>query len=87
MLGFGIFDHLDDDGTAPAAFYEARLRLVELFEQAGFSGYHLAEHHATPLGLGPSPSVFLSAAIQRTKRLRLGPLVYVLPLLSSAAAV
>jgi len=27
-----------------------------------------------------SPSVFLSAAIQRTRRIRLGPLVYVLPL-------
>jgi alkanesulfonate monooxygenase SsuD/methylene tetrahydromethanopterin reductase-like flavin-dependent oxidoreductase (luciferase family) len=80
VLGFGIFDHLDDDGTSLAAFYETRLRLVERIEWAGFSGYHLAEHHATPLGLAPSPSVFLSAAIQRTKRLRLGPLVYVLPL-------
>jgi alkanesulfonate monooxygenase SsuD/methylene tetrahydromethanopterin reductase-like flavin-dependent oxidoreductase (luciferase family) len=80
VLSFGIFDHLDDDGSAPGAFYETRLRLIELIEWAGFYGYHLAEHHATPLGLAASPSVFLSAAVQRTKRLRLGPLVYVLPL-------
>jgi alkanesulfonate monooxygenase SsuD/methylene tetrahydromethanopterin reductase-like flavin-dependent oxidoreductase (luciferase family) len=80
VLSFGIFDHLDDDGTELGAFFEKRLRLVELIEWAGFYGYHLAEHHATPLGLAPSPSVFLSAAIQRTKRMRLGPLVYVLPL-------
>ena len=80
MLSFGIFDHLDDDGSPLGTFFDKRLRLVELIEWAGFYGFHLAEHHATPLGLAPSPSVFLSAAIQRTKRLRLGPLVYVLPL-------
>ena len=80
MLKFGIFDHLDDDGTPLGDFLEQRLRLIELFEWAGFYGYHLAEHHSTPLGQAPSPSVFLSAASQRTKRIRLGPLVYVLPL-------
>jgi len=80
MLKFGVFDHLDDDGSALGPFLEQRLRLVELLEWAGFYGFHLAEHHATPLGQAPSPSVFLAAAIQRTKRIRLGPLVYVLPL-------
>jgi alkanesulfonate monooxygenase SsuD/methylene tetrahydromethanopterin reductase-like flavin-dependent oxidoreductase (luciferase family) len=80
MLTFGIFDHLDDDGSALGPFLEQRLKLVELLEWAGFYGFHLAEHHATPLGLAPSPSVFLAAAFQRTMRIRLGPLVYVLPL-------
>src|SRR5262249_31480819 len=42
--------------------------------------YHVAEHHGTPLGMAPSPSVFLAAAAQRTRRIRLGPMVYVLPL-------
>jgi alkanesulfonate monooxygenase SsuD/methylene tetrahydromethanopterin reductase-like flavin-dependent oxidoreductase (luciferase family) len=40
---------------------------------------HMSEHHATPLSLTPSPGIFLAAVAQRTKRLRLGPLVYVLP--------
>ncbi|HLF22916.1 MAG TPA: LLM class flavin-dependent oxidoreductase [Burkholderiales bacterium] len=80
MLGFGIFDHLDSNGDKLGSFLEERLRLVELIEQAGFAGFHLAEHHATPLGMASSPSVFLSAAIQRTSKIRLGPLVYVLPL-------
>ena len=80
MLEFGIFDHLDSDGSALGALMESRLRLVELIEAHGFSGYHLAEHHSTPLGMASSPSVFLAAAIARTKRIRLGPLVYVLPL-------
>jgi alkanesulfonate monooxygenase SsuD/methylene tetrahydromethanopterin reductase-like flavin-dependent oxidoreductase (luciferase family) len=77
---FGIFDHLDQDGTELGTLLESRLKLVELIEQQGFYGYHLAEHHSTPLGVVPSPSVFLAAAIQRTSRIMLGPLVYVLPL-------
>ena len=59
---------------------EHRLKLIELIDREGFYGYHLAEHHSTPLGLVPSPSVLIAAAIQRTKRIRIGPLVYVLPL-------
>ena len=33
-----------------------------------------------PLGMAPSPSVFLAAVAQRTKRLRFGPMIYALPL-------
>ncbi len=80
MLEFGIFDHLDGNGLPLAEFFEQRLRLIALIERYGFRGYHLAEHHSTPLGLAGSPSVFLAAAFARTSRLRLGPLVYVLPL-------
>ena len=53
---------------------------LALYDELGFYAYHLAEHHSTPLGMSPSPSVFLSAVIQRTWRLRIGPLVYLLPL-------
>jgi alkanesulfonate monooxygenase SsuD/methylene tetrahydromethanopterin reductase-like flavin-dependent oxidoreductase (luciferase family) len=80
VLGFGIFDHLDSNGAPLGSFLEERLRLTELADREGFAGYHLAEHHSTPLGMASSPSVFLSAAIQRTRRIRLGPLLYVLPL-------
>jgi len=61
-------------------YYEQRLRLIEAYDQAGFYAYHVAEHHSTPLGMAPSPSVFLAAVAQRTQRLRFGPLVYALPL-------
>jgi alkanesulfonate monooxygenase SsuD/methylene tetrahydromethanopterin reductase-like flavin-dependent oxidoreductase (luciferase family) len=80
VLSFGIFDHLDANGTPLSQFFDERLRLIEHIEQAGFAGYHLAEHHSTPLGMAASPSVFLAAAMQRTTTIRLGPLVYVLPL-------
>jgi alkanesulfonate monooxygenase SsuD/methylene tetrahydromethanopterin reductase-like flavin-dependent oxidoreductase (luciferase family) len=76
----GIFDHLDRGDTPLDEYYEARLRLVEAYDRAGFYSYHIAEHHATPLGMAPSPSIFLSAVAQRTKRLRFGPMVYLLPL-------
>ena len=78
-MKFGIFDHLDDNETGISQLYRDRLTLVEAYERAGIYAYHIAEHHGTPLGFAPSPSVFLSAAIQRTKTLRLGALVYLLP--------
>jgi alkanesulfonate monooxygenase SsuD/methylene tetrahydromethanopterin reductase-like flavin-dependent oxidoreductase (luciferase family) len=79
-MKFGVFDHMDRGAGPLDRFYADRLALVEAYDKAGFYGYHVAEHHATPLGLSPSPSVYLSAVAQRTHRLRLGPLVYTLPL-------
>jgi alkanesulfonate monooxygenase SsuD/methylene tetrahydromethanopterin reductase-like flavin-dependent oxidoreductase (luciferase family) len=79
-MEFGVFDHLDRQGGALADYYEDRLRITEAYDRAGFYAYHLAEHHSTPLGMAPSPSVFLAAVAQRTRRLRFGPLVWAMPL-------
>ncbi|HTV90028.1 MAG TPA: LLM class flavin-dependent oxidoreductase [Stellaceae bacterium] len=79
-MRFGIFDHLDDSGVPLGQHFEDRLKLIEVYDRAGFYGYHLAEHHNTPLGYAPSPGVFLAAVAQRTKRLKFGPMVYLLPL-------
>jgi alkanesulfonate monooxygenase SsuD/methylene tetrahydromethanopterin reductase-like flavin-dependent oxidoreductase (luciferase family) len=79
-LEIGIFDHLDSNDLTPQAFFESRLRIVEMYDRAGFYAYHCAEHHLAPIGMVPSPSVFLAAVAQRTKQLRFGPLVYVVPL-------
>ncbi len=79
-MEFGVFDHLDRNNLALKDYYEARLTLIEAYERAGFYAYHVAEHHSTPIGLAPSPSLFLAAVAQRTKRLRFGPMVYALPL-------
>src|SRR6201988_2432833 len=75
-MEFGVFDHLDRYGGALADYYEDRLKIAEAYDRAGIYAYHLAEHHATPLGMAPAPSVFLAAVAQRTTRLRFGPLVY-----------
>jgi alkanesulfonate monooxygenase SsuD/methylene tetrahydromethanopterin reductase-like flavin-dependent oxidoreductase (luciferase family) len=79
-MRFGVFDHMDRSVEDLARQYEDRLTLIEAYDRGPFHAYHLAEHHATPLGLAPSPSVFLAAVAQRSTRLRLGPLVYTLSL-------
>jgi alkanesulfonate monooxygenase SsuD/methylene tetrahydromethanopterin reductase-like flavin-dependent oxidoreductase (luciferase family) len=79
-MKFGVFDHVDRGTSNLAELYESRLKLAEIYDRSGFYAYHIAEHHATPLGMASSPSVFLAAVAQRTTRLRLGPLVYILSL-------
>lgn len=79
-MRFGLFDHMDRWGDDTAAQYETRLQILEACDRAGFYSYHLAEHHGTPLGLAPSPSVFLAAVAQRTRTMRLGALVFTLSL-------
>ena len=76
---FGIFDWIDSNGAPAAELYEQRLRYLEYADAAGFFCYHMAEHQGTPLGMAPSPSLFLASAFQRTRNLRMGPLVYPLP--------
>ena len=79
-MEFGVFDHLDHGSGGLADLYEMRLALIEKYDGAGYHGYHLAEHHATDLGAAPSPALFLAAASQRSRRLRLGAMVFCLPL-------
>lgn len=78
-MKFGVFDQNDFSGSIAAVQYEERFKLAKIYEDCGFHCYHLSEHHGTPLSATPSPSVFLAALSQRTKTLRFGPLVYLLP--------
>lgn len=78
QLKFGVFDHMDRGAASIGEQYQSRLKLIEAYDAQGFYAYHLAEHHSTPLGMAPSPSVFLAAVAQRTRQLRFGPLVYTL---------
>jgi alkanesulfonate monooxygenase SsuD/methylene tetrahydromethanopterin reductase-like flavin-dependent oxidoreductase (luciferase family) len=78
---FGAMDHCDiNPSVSQADHYAARLDQVALYDEAGFHGFHITEHHCTPLGGGAAPTAFLAAASQRTKRLRLGAFVFVIPL-------
>ena len=80
-MEFGIFDHVTRPPGVPVqALYESRIALLREAEQAGFRGYHLAEHHGHALSATPSQVVFLSALARETERLRLGLLVACLPL-------
>ncbi len=59
--------------------YETALRRAVLAEALGYHGFWIAEHHGRAVSRMPSPAVFLAAAAQRTRRLRLGVAVAVLP--------
>lgn len=81
-LQFGVFDHIEPIPGVPLdQIYRERLDQIAYLEDAGFYSYHLAEHHTPAVhSLAPSQNVFLAAAAERTKTMRLGPCVYVLPL-------
>ncbi len=73
------------DAYPPGPEYSARhrysevLSLAEAAERSGLSTVWVAEHHFLPTGLCPSPPVLLAAIGARTRRVRLGSLVSVLP--------
>jgi len=79
MLEFGIFDWVEASERPPGAVYAHKLELAAAADRAGFHAYLIAEHQGTPLSIDGSPSVLLSAMIQRTRRLRVGALTFCLP--------
>jgi alkanesulfonate monooxygenase SsuD/methylene tetrahydromethanopterin reductase-like flavin-dependent oxidoreductase (luciferase family) len=81
-MKIGLFDHVEDGGRPLATLFDERLRFAEAAEAAGIYCLHVAEHHATPLNMVPVPGVYLGAVARATSRMRLGPLVYLLPLYS-----
>jgi alkanesulfonate monooxygenase SsuD/methylene tetrahydromethanopterin reductase-like flavin-dependent oxidoreductase (luciferase family) len=74
---FGVIDHVDRQDEPIAKTYDSRLKLLELYDKAGFTTFHITEHHSTPLGLAPSPMIFLAAASRVTQRIRFAPLVLI----------
>jgi alkanesulfonate monooxygenase SsuD/methylene tetrahydromethanopterin reductase-like flavin-dependent oxidoreductase (luciferase family) len=79
----GIFDHVERaSDRSIATTLDERLKFAAAADEAGIWGLHVAEHHATPLNLVPVPGLYLAAVARATKRIRLGPLVYLLPLYS-----
>lgn len=78
---FGIFDHIEDiPGTPTRRLFQDRLELIKLADEAGFVGYHFAEHHGSDLCMAPNQELFIAAASQITTKIRLGPMVKLLPL-------
>ena len=81
-MKIGLFDHIDRNHLPLATQFDERLRFIAEADDAGFYCYHVAEHHASPLNSVPVPGVFLGAVARATRRMHLGPMVYLLPLYS-----
>src|SRR5580658_797685 len=79
-MKFGLFDHVDRNDRPLAQQFDERLQFAVAADEAGFYCLHLAEHHGTPLNMVPDPGVYLGAVARVTKRIRMGALVFLLPL-------
>src|SRR6516164_3645679 len=80
LMKIGLFDHVEHGKRPLATLFDERLAFAKAADEAGIYCLHVAEHHATPLNMVPVPGVYLGAVARATKRMRLGPLVYLLPL-------
>jgi alkanesulfonate monooxygenase SsuD/methylene tetrahydromethanopterin reductase-like flavin-dependent oxidoreductase (luciferase family) len=81
-MELGAFTVVDQSAGADPATSNRLVevvRLAERAEQAGLSSFWVAEHHFQGGGACPSPAVVLAACGMRTRTLRLGSLVSVLP--------
>ena len=81
-MKFGIFFQMPcADWQSPLQRYQETLDLIQLGDELGFDYSWLAEMHFNPRHcITPSPLLVCAAAAQRTKRIRLGVAVNLLPL-------
>jgi alkanesulfonate monooxygenase SsuD/methylene tetrahydromethanopterin reductase-like flavin-dependent oxidoreductase (luciferase family) len=80
-LEFGIFDIMQVPPEVPSyRAYSRHLADAELADQLGLDYHFVAERHFMGLYRTPSPTAWLGAMSQRTRRLRIGALAYTLPL-------
>ncbi len=82
-LEFGIFsvvDHYPKElPRTSAQLYAELLEQVQAAEEWGFESFWVAEHHFHEYGGIPRPPIWMAAAAERTRRIRLGAAVVVLP--------
>lgn len=82
-MRIGIFCVADQYPTevprSVGQLYDELLEQAEVADALGFDSFWIAEHHAHRSAGVPSPAVWLAAAAQRTRRIRLGVAVSVLP--------
>lgn len=82
-MRFGIFSIVDhypaELARSTQQFYEELLEQIEVAESLGFDSFWVAEHHFHEYGAIPRPPIWLAAAAKRTKRIKLGSAVVVLP--------
>ena len=76
---FTVVDAYPDRPGGDAGRVADVVRLAEAVEAAGLSSLWVAEHHFHAGGVCPSPPVVLAACGMRTRTIRLGSLVSVLP--------
>jgi limonene 1,2-monooxygenase len=80
QLKFGIFlAPFHPVGQNPTLALERDLQLIEHLDELGFDEAWFGEHHSAGYEIIASPEVFIAAAAQRTRHIRLGTGVSSLP--------
>jgi alkanesulfonate monooxygenase SsuD/methylene tetrahydromethanopterin reductase-like flavin-dependent oxidoreductase (luciferase family) len=71
-FGVQFFPCVGPGEVPPAAYFADVLELSELADELGYAHLRMVEHYFHPYGgYSPNPLLFLAAAAQRTKRIRL----------------
>ena len=79
-MRFGVFlGPFHRIGENPTLALERDMELIEWLDQLGFDEAWIGEHHSAGWEIISSPEVFIAAAAQRTKRIKLGTGVVSLP--------
>ena len=72
-LRFGIFlAPFHPAGENPTSALQRDLRLVEHLDELGYDEAWIGEHHSAGSEIIASPEIFIAAAAERTRRIRLG---------------
>ena len=79
-LGFGVFlAPFHPAGQNPTLAIQRDLELAQRLDELGFDELWVGEHHSAGAEIIASPEVFIAAAAERTRRIRLGTGVVSLP--------
>ena len=81
-MEFGYFSHVWHKPFLTASQrYQLLWREFALADQLGFDYGFTVEHHFRPTeSLMPSPTIFCTGAAMHTKRMKIGPLGWIVPL-------
>ncbi len=82
-LDFGLWDAVGgySEASVPMAdVYDEHIRLAADAEELGFHSYFVIEHQNSPIGRITAPSVDLTAVARATSKLRIGAMMWQLPL-------
>ena len=80
-MDFGLFVacHRFDDAASTREVYDQAMEMVQLADDAGFRTAWFPEHHLIHYISSPSPLMFAIHAAARTRRIRLGTAILVIP--------
>jgi alkanesulfonate monooxygenase SsuD/methylene tetrahydromethanopterin reductase-like flavin-dependent oxidoreductase (luciferase family) len=79
LSAFSVLDAFPAEAAGTRDRVQEAVELALECEASGLDGFWIAEHHFHAGGVCPSPPVLLGALAGRTRRLRLGVMVSVLP--------